>query len=443
LFKSYTNIQERKQELLSNMSDISELPLKRPRLTFVDDPEALDDVNLSELVFELDQDMKSINNIHIFEALTILSTVLQDIIKLQSDRLLFEQFRTEFLLKYGIDPNTVPVQSSVSDVDILKFDSTESVNEDLKLKKLDSNDDAMSDFGGVSDVPDESVNYNVHDGDDDFLFQQLNKTILNKTLSNNFEELDNFEPTIPLKLPHDVYDPNHDVVLDDDDDNDTSIRDEIDIKFAQNRNSFNHNELRKSFTEGHSAPQPEPEIIDIKTLIETTDLTAVKCPISDRCIDRLKNEIFKRRSACQTDQLLKTFNLVDVPSLSIDDFLVRIKTYSSSISTTCYIHSAFLMFKLCVVLDMVPLTLHNVHRFILASIRCSTKKLEDVYQKQKPFATVGGVSLRELFKIEVGFLYLCKFKLVIGENILNEFLTNDFVELRKFVGEHFPDSKNI
>jgi hypothetical protein len=427
------------------MSDISELPLKRPRLTFVDDPEALDDVNSNDLVFELEHDMKSINNIHIFEALSILSTVLRDIIKLQSDRLLFEKFRTELLLKYGIDPNAVPVQESASDVNILNFDSTESVNDELKLNRQDSNDDEMSDFGGASDVPDDSVNYIVRDEDEDFLFKQLNKTILNKTLSNNFEELDNFEPTIPLKLPQEVFDSNHNVVVDDDDadDNDTSTRDEIDIKYAHNRTSFGQNELRESFSEEKSTPSPEPEIIDIKTLVENTDLIPVKNPISDCCIDRSKNEIFKRRSAYQTDQLLKSFNLVDVPSLSIDDFLMRIKKYSSSISTTVYIHSAFLMFKLCVVLDIVPLTLHNVHRFILASIRCSTKKLEDVYQKQKPFATVGGVTLRELFKIEVGFLYLCKFKLVIGENILNEFLTKDFVDLRKFISQHFPDSKKI
>ncbi|KAM9916768.1 hypothetical protein OXX80_013491 [Metschnikowia pulcherrima] len=91
-----------------------------------------------------------------------------------------------------------------------------------------------------------------------------------------------------------------------------------------------------------------------------------------------------------------------------------------------------MIYKLCVLLDVVTLTPLNVYRFILASLRCSTKKLEDVHQKQKSFATVGGVAPKDLGKIEVSFLYLLNFKLVVSEHILDRFLTKDFVALRAF-----------
>lgn len=137
----------------------------------------------------------------------------------------------------------------------------------------------------------------------------------------------------------------------------------------------------------------------------------------------------------QITRLVKAFNLVQVPKLSIGQFLTRIKTYSSSISSVCYIHATFMIYKLCVLLNVVPLTIYNVHRIILALIRCLTKKLEDIYQKQKSFATVGGVSRKDLHQIEVAFLFVCNFRLVVSEDVLNDYL-KEFTQLRTFCQAH-------
>lgn len=180
-----------------------------------------------------------------------------------------------------------------------------------------------------------------------------------------------------------------------------------------------------------SLDDEEIHIIPIETLVKNTDINKPVIPITTITTERLQKELdfHLRVSPDQTSHLLKSFNLLLVPPISISDFLLRVQKFSPLVSISLYIHTAFMLYKLCVILDVVTLTHHNAYRFLLAGIRCSTKKLEDVYQKQKQFASVGGVSQKDLCKIEIGFLYLCNFKVVIGEAIMNEFLQQAYVEL--------------
>lgn len=188
-----------------------------------------------------------------------------------------------------------------------------------------------------------------------------------------------------------------------------------------------------------------PPYIPVEELMEKTSIERVSNQITSQDSDKLRAEIeyhLANKVSNQNALLLKSFNLVNIPTLSIEQFLMRIKTYSSSTSVLVYIHSAYLIFKLSILLDIVPLTEYNAHRLILALIRCLTKNLEDVYQKQKSFATVGGVSEKDLFKIEMGFLYLCNFKLITGEEILNTYLKEEFTQVRKFCKENIINDEN-
>ncbi|CUM62747.1 uncharacterized protein PRCAT00000304001 [Priceomyces carsonii] len=147
----------------------------------------------------------------------------------------------------------------------------------------------------------------------------------------------------------------------------------------------------------------------------------------------------QRIKANQNSHLLKIFNLLKAPDLSIRDFLIRIETFSTMSVLVC-IHSAYLLFKLCLLLDVVKLSPLNIHRLVLGLIRCLTKTLEDLYQKQGSFAAVGGISKKDLFRIEVSFLYLTNFRLTADEEILDQFLKQHFVELREFCEESFEKS---
>ncbi|CAH6719058.1 hypothetical protein CLIB1444_01S20538 [[Candida] jaroonii] len=183
----------------------------------------------------------------------------------------------------------------------------------------------------------------------------------------------------------------------------------------------------------------EHDLITIEQLLQSTNIDDINTIDFDDITEEY--QYYQNMKIVEQNQhVIKNFNLIQPPDLSIEQFLNRIKTYSPSTSVSCYIHATLLIFKLSVLHDVLPLTLCNVHRIILASIRCSTKKLEDIYQKQKTFATVGGVTLKDLYRIEVGFLFLCNFRLVVGEDSLNNYL-KEFTDLRDFVKRNIDDVK--
>lgn len=183
--------------------------------------------------------------------------------------------------------------------------------------------------------------------------------------------------------------------------------------------------------DGESVNATPSLYIPIELLLkeEFTEVTEPITGCSSKRIYREMQTTRKQKAAAQYSHLLKSFNLASEPTISVESFLMRINTYSSSTSVLVYIHAAFLIYKLAVIMDVLPLSMFNVHRVILSLIRCLTKKLEDVYQSQTNYATVVGVSKKDLFKLEVGFLFLCNFQLVVGEQILNDFVKLAYVNL--------------
>lgn len=127
--------------------------------------------------------------------------------------------------------------------------------------------------------------------------------------------------------------------------------------------------------------------------------------------------------------------MIKTPNLPIDQFLLRIKQYSPSISIPAYLHSIFMLFKLTILLSLIQLTTNNSYRFIVGALRTCTKLLDDVYQKQLNFTHVVGVNLRDLSKIEVNFCYLINFNFNLQclDQQLARFLKYEFVELCQFI----------
>ncbi|WPK23763.1 hypothetical protein PUMCH_001009 [Australozyma saopauloensis] len=349
---------------------VSDIPLKRPAETFVDDPESLDEVSMDELEFDLSHDIKDINKLHIFHALAVLNAMLADLIWLGSNRELFEKFRREQLEKNSIDVDELSESSKTEPEQTTSFH-----DDDLPLPVESFRPKApirfpSVDYLGIPPVPDVDA-------------------ILNRL------------PEISLPV--------------------TPIPEEEDVESSDN-------DLLKSGT-------LEGGFISTESLLKTTSFDVISNPISEHSCKRLNKEVLfhmNPKTKQQAEHLLKAFTLAKAPPISVEDFLLRIRQYLPSISVSVYIHSAYMLYKLCVLLDVTQFTHLNVYRFILALLRCSVKKLEDIYQKQKSFATVGGVDLKDLCKIEVSFLYLFNFKLMCSEFILNQFLVKDFVSLRKF-----------
>ncbi|AQZ10240.1 PCL6 (YER059W) and PCL7 (YIL050W) [Zygosaccharomyces parabailii] len=64
---------------------------------------------------------------------------------------------------------------------------------------------------------------------------------------------------------------------------------------------------------------------------------------------------------------------------------------------------------------------HNIHRLIIAGTTVSTKFFSDFFYSNSRYARVGGISLQELNHLELQFLVLCDFKLLISVNELQRY----------------------
>lgn len=364
---------------------VSDIPLKRPQETFVDDPCLLEEVLLADLEFDLANNIKDINRLHVFHAIAVFSAVLHDLIRLSGDRALFDLYRAQRLDAYQIH-----------------MDSLEN--------------DLLNEKSGF------------HDDDLPLPLDPPHEPHLEASLEATLEPgLDKSESFVSLPDKNESYglSPRLEINKLGSDDFSTSSASEVDdlvIDFA--------------------SKAPPGAFISTELLIQTTSLDVLADPITVHSNERLKREVLYHMTPKikqQAEILVRCFGLAKAPPVTIEQFLARIKQYSPLVSVSVYIHSAYMLFRLCVLLDVMQLTPLNVYRFILALIRCLTKKLEDIHQKQQNFATVGGVAPKDLRKIEVSFLYLINFKLVVSEYILNQFLAKEFVALRAFCREHFPE----
>lgn len=109
------------------------------------------------------------------------------------------------------------------------------------------------------------------------------------------------------------------------------------------------------------------------------------------------------------------------PAISVKQYLDRMHKYCP-VSTSVYITAAVYIYRLCIVLQMVPLTNLSVHRLTLACLRVACKNIEDQTHPQKRYAAVGGVSLSDLYRLEVTLLFLLEFDVAIDSQVLTEFL---------------------
>ncbi|KAI3403969.2 hypothetical protein KGF56_003236 [Candida oxycetoniae] len=385
------------------VKNIQEIPnLKPPQETFVDDPQSITEINLEDLTFDLSNGLKNVSNLHILHCIYISTVLIQFTIKLQESPILYQKYRNLQLKKWGID--------TVQEIRCSSDEETEKgvdKREKLSLSSTSSSD--LSDSGESSDdlkIMDEAmelsqVGFEMED------MNQLSKG------SNNLL-------------------PSHDMFMFEDEDVD-------EIKFRKNSSIL--------------ASSPPP-YIPIETLLKTTDLSIddsiqQQKQQTSAYARRLKAELAhasksKVKHPHHYKHLLKIFNLMKLPQLTILRFLLRINQYSPKISINAYLHSIFLIYKLTIMIDLFQLTKKNSFRFVIGALRTSIKLLDDIYQKQTSFKNVVGCNSHDLLKIEIGFLYLMNFNmnLIKEDSVIAKFLQEDFVSLCKFMKSEMAEYYN-
>lgn len=119
----------------------------------------------------------------------------------------------------------------------------------------------------------------------------------------------------------------------------------------------------------------------------------------------------------QQSILVRRFLSKKEPPISLKDYLLRLHRFCP-MSTAVYLATSVYITKIVAIERILPVTPKIVHRLVLAGLRVAVKALEDLSYSHSRFAKVGGVSARELSRLEIGFCFLVDFELRVDSQIL-------------------------
>jgi hypothetical protein len=125
----------------------------------------------------------------------------------------------------------------------------------------------------------------------------------------------------------------------------------------------------------------------------------------------------------QHSAITRKFYSKQPPPISLEDYLMRIHRFCP-MSTAVYLSTSVYIHRLAVEERAIPVTRRNSHRLLLAGLRVAMKALEDQSYPHRRFSKVGGVSERELARLEISFCFLTNFDLRTTKEILSKHALN-------------------
>ena len=137
-------------------------------------------------------------------------------------------------------------------------------------------------------------------------------------------------------------------------------------------------------------------------------------------IHLLLKEILKKNKSLPTYKIIvskqrnQIFSLSKIPKINILQYLYRIINYIEIERTTLI--SALIYMNRVLSLDSFFLTEFNVHQILLMCIITSYKMNEDIIYGNDFMSEVAGISLKNFNKLEIEFLDLISYKLMIYED---------------------------
>lgn len=129
-----------------------------------------------------------------------------------------------------------------------------------------------------------------------------------------------------------------------------------------------------------------------------------------------------RAGSAQHHVLAKRFYSKKAPPISLEQYLQRLHKYCP-MSTAVYLAASTYITRMVDVEKSLVVTPRNVHRLVLAGLRVAMKALEDLSYPHSRFARVGGVTERELTRLEITFCFLTDFGLRVDSQALMRQLT--------------------
>ena len=163
--------------------------------------------------------------------------------------------------------------------------------------------------------------------------------------------------------------------------------------------------------------------LDMETAFEN-DTKTIPLFLIESISNILSNVIIKNKSLPYYPQFLKRqsklpFNAQYIPSISINDYLRRVVTYTKLEEETL-ISSLIFIDRLCNSQSII-LTELNIHRIIFTSVLLSIKYNEDLIFKMDYYAEICGVSASELKKLENVYCKAMEFNFYINESEFEQY----------------------
>ena len=144
---------------------------------------------------------------------------------------------------------------------------------------------------------------------------------------------------------------------------------------------------------------------------------------------------------------LTRFHTLSPPKIPILKYLRYLKSRANC-SETCFIIAMILLDKLLQTHSHIHITPNTVHKLFLCSLMTAAKFNTDTYYSNSVWASIGGVRAEEMNVLELEFLFLLQFSLVITKEeyetydreirLKASYLTNNY-EHHKY--EDMPDFK--
>ncbi|KAJ6989564.1 cyclin-U1-1 [Populus alba x Populus x berolinensis] len=174
---------------------------------------------------------------------------------------------------------------------------------------------------------------------------------------------------------------------------------------------------------GQSEPSPS-ESITPRVLTILSHVIEKLVARNDKLVDDMDKKLDGVSSGlARVGKSLNVFHGVRAPNISIVKYLERLYKYTSC-SPSCFVVGYVYIDRLTHKHpDSLVISL-NVHRLLVTSVMVASKMLDDVHYNNAFYARVGGVSNAELNRLEMEFLFLLDFGVMVSSRVFESYCSH-------------------
>ncbi|KAI3796682.1 hypothetical protein L1987_39361 [Smallanthus sonchifolius] len=117
---------------------------------------------------------------------------------------------------------------------------------------------------------------------------------------------------------------------------------------------------------------------------------------------------------------VRVFDCNETPDMTIQSYLERIFRYTRA-GPSVYVVAYVYIDRFCQSLPEFRISARNVHRLLITTIMVASKYVEDMNYRNSYFARVGGITTKEMNKLELQFLFLVNFKMHVNVSVFESY----------------------